>query len=100
MRNAYPVIFTKTDTVALVEVPDLNIFTEGTNMADAIFMARDAIGLNGISIEDTGENIPAPSRIEDMDIAKGTFAAEGKSYLSMVDIDFSEYRRRNDNKTV
>ncbi len=45
MKNVYPVFFTKADTVILVEVPDLEILTEGKDMSDAIEMARDAIEL-------------------------------------------------------
>lgn len=31
---------------------------------------------------------------------EGTFASEGESIISLVDIDFQEYRRKNDNKMV
>ena len=57
MKEAYPVLLTKTkDTknTILVEVPDLNIQTEGYGIADAIEMARDAIGLEIITREDEG----------------------------------------------
>ena len=37
----YNVLFTKTKKCVLVEVPDLNILTEGKDMQDAISMARD-----------------------------------------------------------
>ena len=54
MRQVYPVIFTplndKKDTV-LIEVPDWEILTEGYGMADAVKMARDAIGLMGIDMK-------------------------------------------------
>lgn len=47
MKQVYPVIFTqlndKKDTV-LINVPDMNILTEGFGLPDAIEMARDAIG--------------------------------------------------------
>lgn len=36
----------------------MGIFTEGTDLEDAIEMARDAIGLNGIVMQDDGEDIP------------------------------------------
>ena len=103
MKNIYPVIFTplndEKDTV-LVEVPDLGILTEGYGMVDAVYMARDAIGLKGIIREDEGKDIPNPSALNDIDASKGTFAEDGKGYVSLVDIDFVEYRRRVDNKTV
>ncbi len=103
MKNVYPVIFTPLgndkDTV-LIEVPDWNILTEGYGMADAMYMARDAIGLKGIDYEDNGKEIPEPSAIGSIDVSKGTFADDGEGYVSLVDIDFTEYRRKVDNKTV
>lgn len=100
MKAVYPVIFTQTDTVVLVEVPDMKILTEGKNMQDAIEMARDAIGLTGISMQDNGEAIPLPSDYREIDSDKGTFAEEGESQKSLVDIDFDVYRRKIDTKTV
>lgn len=103
MREVYPVIFTslndEKDTI-LIEVPDWGILTEGFGMADAIEMARDAIGLKGICLEDNGEEIPLPSAINDIHIDEGRFAEDGTGCVSLVDIDFTEYRRRADNKTV
>lgn len=100
MQSVYPVLFTQTDNVVLVEVPDLEILTEGKDMADAIYMARDAIGLKGICLEDDNIDIPAASNIEDVELSTGTFVQDGKSCVSLVDIDFSEYRRKVDNKMV
>ena len=103
MKRVYPVIFTQLfdekDTV-LIEVPDLEILTEGFGMADAVDMARDAIGLKGIFYEDEGRELPEPSMMKDINVANGTFAEDGQGYLSLVDIDFVEYRRKIDNKTV
>lgn len=100
MKNVYPVIFTQTEDVVLIEVPDLEILTEGKDLVDAIETARDAIGLKGISLEDDGVAIPQPSKIEDIKMEQATFAHEGVSYVSLVDIDFTVYHRRLDNKTV
>ena len=47
MKNVYPVFFTKTDTVVLVEVPDLEILTEGTDMSDSIEMVRKNVTIPG-----------------------------------------------------
>lgn len=100
MKAAYPVIFTQTKENVLVEVPDLDILTEGIDMVDAIDMARDAIGIHGIALEDRGLEIPSRSDLEKIDVKKGTFAKDGKGYISLVDIDFTEYRRKTDNKAV
>ena len=103
MKSVYPVIFTPLNdekNTVLIEVPDLQILTEGFGMADAVDMARDAIGLKGIDYEDDGTELPQPSLMDDIDVTNGTFAEDGKSFLSLVDIDFMEYRRKADNKTV
>ena len=100
MKNVYPVFFTKTDTVVLVEVPDLEILTEGTDMLDAIEMARDAIELKCVSMEDDGMKIPLPTEISELDVSNGTFAEDGNTVISLVDVDSAEYRRKIDTKTV
>lgn len=57
MKTTYPVLLTRTENCILVEVPDFDILTEGTDYTNAIEMARDAIGLTGISMEDTEESL-------------------------------------------
>ena len=103
MKSVYPVIFTQTndkkDTV-LIEVPDFNIFTEGYGIVNAIEMARDAIGLSGITLEDMGKEIPLPTDVQNINVDKAEFKEEGVSIISMVDIDFLVYRRRLDTKAV
>ena len=95
MKGAYPVIFTDVDTNILVEVPDLGILTEANEegkakgtIADAIEMARDAIGLACINLQDENKPIPEPTPIADVDVTNG------------VDVDLTEYRRAIDNKMV
>ena len=75
-------------------MPDFNINTQGTDYADAMEMARDAIGLVGIDMEDDKEEIPKPSPIE-------TIKPEHDGdVVTLVDVDFAEYRRKNDMRTV
>ena len=103
MKSVYPLIFTMTNdekNTVLIEVPDLEIVSEGYGMADAIYMARDAIGLHGITQEDLGLAIEEPSDIKNIDLSKSTFADAGESWVSLVDIDFDEYRKQVDNKMV
>ena len=69
-------------------------------MADAMSMARDSIGIAGISKEDHGEEIPVPSHLNQINMENGTFAKEGETFLSFVDIDFMVYRKQLDNKMV
>ncbi len=107
MIITYPVIFTDVKDNILIEVPDLGILTETNSkdrakgsIADAIAMARDAIGIRCITQEDEGREIKKPSLIEEIDASKGTFAEDGKGFVSMVDVDLSVYRKRLDNRSV
>lgn len=100
-KKVYPTILTQTDDgTVLIEVPDMEILTQGKDYADAIMMARDAIGLKGISMEDAGEKLPEASDLSSVHPDKGTFADEGKGIVTLVDVDFLIYRRKNDNRMV
>jgi len=92
MKQAYPVILTPAEKGFVVTIPDLDINTEGDDLANAIEMARDAIGIWGISEEDAGRSIPGPSTIHPLH--------NPNDLVSLVDIDFLEYRRANDLKTI
>ncbi|MEG1880158.1 MAG: type II toxin-antitoxin system HicB family antitoxin [Oscillospiraceae bacterium] len=92
MKSAYPIIITPGKELLVVFIPDFNINTQGTDIADAIEMARDAIGLIGIDMEDDGEKLPIPT-----DVSK-LMAKDG--IITLVDVDFSNYRRKNDLRSV
>jgi len=92
VKKVYPVILTPADVGYVVFVPDLQINTEGTDIANAIEMARDAIGLWGICEEDIGRSIPLPSTLHPV--------SEDNEIVTLVDIDIDAYRRANDNRTI
>lgn len=94
MKQVYPIILTQGQKYIVVSIPDFNINTQGQDLADAIEMARDAIGLVGIDMEDDGEKLPAPSKIGDVKIENP------ECIVTLVDVDFDEYRRKNDMRTV
>ena len=100
MKTVYPTIFTDTGEGFLIEVPDLDIMTQGTDMENAIEMARDAISLTIVSLEDSKQEVPVPSAMDCIDVSKGIFADDGKGFVSMVDVDTAEYRRKIDTKPV
>lgn len=97
MKGTYPIILTHDSREVLIEVPDMEIITQGGNLTDAIEMARDAIGLKGITMEDMGETISKPSKVSEINVNEGTFSNVGESFISTVDIDFMMYRKGNDN---
>lgn len=93
MKNAYPIVLKKGKTYIVVFIPDFNINTQGKDYFDAIEMARDAIGLMGIDMEDDGEKIPNPS-----DLSR--IKKNDDEIVTLVDVDFDEYRRKNNMKMV
>lgn len=95
MKNAYPIVMTQGKEFIVVFVPDFNINTQGKDIPDAIEMARDAIGLMGIDMQDDGEPLPDASSLEDVQAE-----APAGGIVSLVDVDFDEYRRKNDMRAV
>lgn len=103
MKQVYPTFIAKNEETFLVYVPDMDIYTEGTSFADAIEMARDAIGLKGIDMEDNNMKLPEPSSMEKA-IEKAKEDTEDFDYsagmLTYVDIDFLKYRKMKGQKSV
>lgn len=103
MKQAYPVFIAKKCEDYLTYIPDMELYTEGKSMVDAIEMARDAIGLQGINLEDDGKELPFPSTQEEA-MQKAKEETEIFDYstglLTWVDIDFTAYRRKAEKKMV
>jgi predicted RNase H-like HicB family nuclease len=106
MKKVYPALIAEDDKSKeyFVYVPDMGIYTEGSDFADAIEMARDAIGCKGVDMEDS--NIPLPdASTYDEAIAKAKAEADeifdySTGTPSFIDIDFYEYRKKNDMRAV
>ncbi len=94
MKLAYPIVLSKGKDHVVVYIPDFDINTQGNDYADAIEMARDAIGIMGIDMEDEHEALPKPSKMAN--ITK----EQSDDIVTLVDVDFAEYRRKNDMRAV
>lgn len=94
MKEAYPVILSQGQKFVVVYIPDFEINTQGENIADAIEMARDAIGVVGIDIEDDGKILPKPTAVSKVKTNSEL------DVVTLVDVDFGEYRKKNDMRTV
>lgn len=81
MIKAYPIILTPDGSGYVVSVPDLEINTQGDNLAEALYMARDAISEWGICQQDAGRAIPEPSKSEP--------PHEVDELVSWIDIDWN-----------
>lgn len=92
MKEVYPIIISKEEDGYYVSIPDFDISTQGESVADSIAMARDAIGLMGIDMQDDGKKLPVAN--------SKTYEVNKGDIVTLVDIDFSEYRRKVDNRAV
>ncbi len=94
MKTVYPILLSKGKEYIVVYVPDFNINTQGVDEADAMEMARDAIGIMGVDMEDENEPLPKPTALENVRKERYT------DIVTLVDVDFTEYRRKNDMRAV
>lgn len=92
-RRAYPIILSDDGNGwYAVDVPDLGCHTQGKGIAEALYMARDVIGLMGITLQDDGEDVPEPYSVS------YKLGENEKEYV--VDVNFDEYRSEHDNRSV
>ncbi len=91
MKYIYPVLISKSNKYMLVSIPDLEINTQGTDLLNAIEMARDAISLIIVTKQDLNQKFKEPS-----------FMLKHKEdeLLTFVDVDIDAYRRSLENRTV
>lgn len=91
MRYVYPAILVPLNEEHFkgygVEFPDLkNAFTEGLDLYDALYMAEDLLSGILVDMEDSGEEIPAPSDIENV-------KTDGDSFVTLIKTDTDIYRQ-------
>lgn len=92
-KSAYPIVLSpEPDGGYFVSIPDFGKSTQGDDIADAMEMARDVIGLICIDLEDDGKEIPKPNSVK--------YDVEKSDIITLVDVDFVEYRRKVDNRAV
>lgn len=94
MKIVYPVCFyEENDGGYSIDVPDLlGCCTQGETIEEAIEMAQDAaLGWITTAIED-GEDIPKPSRMEDIKLENE------KGFVSLVLLDLDKYMKLNSSK--
>ncbi len=93
-KYAYPAVFhpNADDGSITVVVPDLpGCITEGKNLADALFMAEDAVAMWLWAAENDRDSIPAPVQPPQV---------EAPEFVNYVCADTDEYRRKHDARAV
>ena len=93
MKYAYPAVFTPAAEGGFdVKVPDLpGCRTCGDDLADALFMAEDAVSMWLWDAENQREAIPPASVLQPV---------EAPQFVSYVYADTDEYRKKNDARSV
>ena len=94
MVYVFPAIFTASKSGYAIRFPDLpGTNSQGKDMADAIYMARDALAMWLDCLMDEGEAIPKPTSPSDITLEHGQL-------VTMIDADLTAYRRHKDSKAV
>jgi len=95
MKYVYPAVFEKEGNGGYsVSCPDLEgAFTCGKDLAEALFMAEDCLGLVLYGFQEDKEEFPAPSDIVN-------FKNTRDKFTSLISVDMKEYRKRVDSKPV
>ena len=84
MKVVYPTIFTPlAEGGYMAYAPDLEINTQGEDLAETISMARDAISFICVDRQDDGKPLPEPSM---------SVAHSQNEIVSWVDADLTAYR--------
>jgi len=94
-KYLYPAVFTYEDGYEIaVTFPDLpGCATSGADEADALGMAKDALGGHLWCLEKDGDEIPAPTRLCDLKLEKNEQAA-------LIDIYMPAIRLSQENRSV
>jgi predicted RNase H-like HicB family nuclease len=97
MNYMYPAVFTKGDDGGYaVLFPDLEKqggYTCGRNLAEAMYMAEDVLGLVVYTAKEEKSMLPEPSNIKEVQCGENEF-------VNLVNLDYTAYVRRVDEKPV
>ena len=90
----YPALFHVADDGISITFPDLpGCNTEGNDLAEALYMAQDALGLYLYSLKQDKEPLPQAMRPELLILDKDSF-------VTLVEWDEAAYLKRTSNKAI
>lgn len=93
-RYFYPAVFTyEPDCEIAVTFPDLGVATSGVDEQDALMSARELLGVAIFGMEQDGEELPAPSHVNEVEV-------ESNERAVLVDVYMPSVRMANVNKSV
>ena len=93
-RYIYPAVFTyESGREIAVTFPDLDAATSGVDDSDALFSARELLGITILGLEEDGEPIPTPTPLSKV-------ATEDNERVSLIDVYMPSIRLAAKNKAV
>lgn len=93
-RYFYPAVFTyEPDCEIAVTFPDLGVATSGVDEQDALMSARELLGVAIFGMEQDGEELPAPTHVNEVEVG-------GNERAVLVDVYMPSIRMANVNKSV
>ena len=93
-RYFYPAVFTYDDGQEIaVTFPDLDVATSGTDQNDALMSARELLGCVLFGLEEDGEPIPEPSKMQEINV-------EANECTQLVDVFMPTVRMAQTNRSV
>ncbi|MCL2047587.1 MAG: type II toxin-antitoxin system HicB family antitoxin [Defluviitaleaceae bacterium] len=94
MKYVYPIILEPDDGMISATVPDLRgCHTFGSDMAEALLMAKDAIEMWLWNAENENKPIPSPTLVANI-------CAGANETVTLVAADTDEYRKANDTRAI
>lgn len=93
-RYFYPAVFSYEDGQEIaVTFPDLDVATSGLNDDDALLSARELLGCVMFGLEEDGEEIPAPTALNNV-------ALDANERAVLVDVYMPSVRMAQVNKSI
>ncbi len=84
-RYVYPAVFAYEDGQDIsVYFPDLDVATSGTDDDDALFSARELLGVTMFGLEEDGEEIPVPTPLPSVALEANERAVLVDAYMPSI----------------
>ena len=92
-RYIYPAVFSYEPGEEIsVMFPDLDVATSGVDDDDALLSARELLGITLFGLEEDGEDIPAPSRLNAVQLSENERAVLVDVYMPSIRLNRSVNR--------
>ena len=85
MKYVYPAVFHQVGKVVNVYYPDLACISQGDNYIDAFKSAREGLSLHLYGMIEDEEELPVPSRLEDI-------ALKSNQALALIEVDLEGFK--------